>query len=262
MNLSLTILHDDEHRDTAIVWCQAQVNDHREDFVLDTGCSRTSLKYSEQFASLTKVGEEHYRSAMGEAKSDLVHLDSFSLGNLNKTDLTVNRFHQGGNQKSLLGMDILKDFCLEFCFRDQALRTLSTEVQGEQVITFDKGHIPIISVKLDHQVFDAVWDSGAGITLVDKGFYSANKKYFTPAGETEGMDSSGSQLMTSVFIMSHLTIDGRLLPPHRVVVVDLSSISKATGREIAFILGYSTLKMGKWLMNFPQAQWQVFEWYT
>ena len=64
-----------------------------------------------------------------------------------------------------------------------------------------KAH-PYVPVDFGPVQGSAVWDSGASLTVVDKGFIARHPAFFEPAGESTGTDATGTRVTTPMFTMA------------------------------------------------------------
>lgn len=251
--------YDDEHQDTAEVWIYGIVDGSPQRFILDTGCSRTSLYYNDFSAKYASHGSREYSSAFGSAMSEFIKVSEIGSGPIQHTDLMIARTGRGGNDKNLFGMDLLKDSILHLTPAQQELEILSALPlsSNSQALYLDSGSIPFIEIEFGQKIAVAVWDTGAGVTIVDKKFFNQHLDLFDSGGKTIGTDSSGYTFETEIFLMKPIKIGGHLFPAHRVVPLDLNHLGPKTGRGMDFILGYSTLRHANWLMDIPGRRWLI-----
>lgn len=250
---------EDEHQDIAEIWIDGQVDDSSQRFILDTGCSRTSLYYSDFSAKYTSLGSRQYSSAFGSAMSDFIKVSHIGCGPIQHTDITIARTALGGNDKNLFGMDLLNNSILHFLPQQKEIEILSNSsfVTHSHNLYLDSGSIPFIELDINNKTAIAVWDTGAGITIVDQKFLIQNSNLFLSCGKTQGSDSAGHSFETEIYLMKSIKIGDYFFPEHRVVPIDLNHLILQTGRRIDFILGYSTLRHANWLIDFPARKWQI-----
>lgn len=250
---------DDEYQDTAEVWIDGHVNGIEQKFILDTGCATTSLFHNDFSAQFPSVGEREYSSAFGKAMLDYVQIKSIGSGPIQSEQVQIARTRLGGNDKNLFGMDLLRNSILHLLPKDQAVDVLSMRPENIalKALHLDSGSIPFIEIDFPDKVAIAVWDTGAGITIVDSKFFTDHRDLFDSCGNTIGTDSAGHTFETEIFQMKPIMIGGHKFPAHRVVPLNLNHISHKTGRGMDFILGYSTLMHANWLMDFPERKWAI-----
>ena len=103
----------------------------------------------------------------------------------------------------------------------------------------------------------AVWDTGAGLTLVDTAFLRAHAALFEELGSSQGTDATGASMEAQLYTMSAPTIGGVRFPPHIVAGVDLSFVNATIELPMDLILGYTTLRQAHWLFDFPRKRWAI-----
>lgn len=250
---------DDDHMDTAEVWIDGHVNGLEHKFILDTGCATTSLFYNDFSSQFPSRGEREYSSAFGKAMSDYIQIESIGAGPIQEKQIQIARTRDGGNDKNLFGMDLLKNSILHFLPKDNAVDVLSVRPENIDLkdLYLDSGSIPFVEIDFLDKKAIAVWDTGAGITIVDSKFFNDHRNLFDSGGKTTGTDSAGHTFETEIFLMKPINIGGYKFPAHRIVPLNLNHIGHKTGRGMDFILGYSTLMHANWLMDFPNRKWAI-----
>ncbi len=252
----LNIKFDDESKETAEVWVNGTLNSNSTSFLFDTGCAQTSIPFNEFTSNLKSLGSQESSGALGKATYELVSIDNLEIGPIQKTNWQVSRAKPNELDRNLLGMDILKEYCLQFHFTQNKVKIISHADESlKEDLILDKGSIPYVEITCGKNKAKAVWDSGAGITLVDLAFLKQNSSLFKKLGSTTGTDSTGSTQETPLYEMQPVQIGGRLFPAHPVVAVNLSHINSKAEIPMDFILGYSTLSKASWSLDFPRRKW-------
>ncbi|MFP5520646.1 MAG: retropepsin-like aspartic protease [Bdellovibrionia bacterium] len=257
--IKLSYKYDDEHQDTAEVWIDGIVDGTPQRFILDTGCATTCLFYNDFSAKYTSFGAKQYSSAFGSATSESIKVAQIGSGPIQRKDILIARTEKGGNDKNLIGMDLLKDSILHLMPSQQKVEILTSSSMNTQVqdLFLDSGSIPFIELDFGEQKAVAVWDTGASITIVDLNFFKQYRELFHSGGKTTGTDSAGHTFETEIYMMKPIKIGEHLFPTHRVVPLDLNHLGPKTGRGMDFILGYSTIRYANWLMDFPGRKWFI-----
>lgn len=170
----LSIKHDDEFCDTAEVWMKADVDQREQNFILDTGCAVTKLSYNEFSAKYEAIEGGEYSSAFGKSKHEKIRVQSISAGPISRGPIEISRTPKGGNDKNLFGMDLLRDRTIELALPQSTLNFIDqpTHQLCSNKLWLDSGSIPFIEVTSRATTAKAVWDTGAGITIVDKAFFN------------------------------------------------------------------------------------------
>ena len=258
----LIIQQDEEDIEAAEVWVDVSIGTKQYRFLLDTGAARTSVVLDNYTSTFESVGQNNSPGVFAKSNDDLITLPSFELGPISKKDLTVFRATgDGPGLRNLVGMDVLKDFCLHFLFDEHRVLVdpsgASEIVDSFQELTVDAKFHPYVDVQLEKVRASAVWDTGASITVVDTNFVYKHPTLFEEVGQSHGTDSSGFTMETPMFIMSATVIGNHRFPPHKVAGVDLSQVNSTIDIPMDLILGYSTLSHANWLFDFPGRKWAV-----
>lgn len=259
--VNLVIKYDDESRQTAEVYVDGTIQNEACRFLLDTGCAKTTLTWDSLTQTFRSVGKEESSGTFGRSEYDLIELKSLCVGPLSQGDWTVRRAAEGGTDRHLFGMDIMKDHCLSFAFDEGVLaivpETDTHRHEADQDLIMERGLIPCIAVRAGGVDCSAIWDSGAGITLVDTSFLKEHPKLFVPLGSEMGTDSTNRKQETPIYMMSGLAVAGQKFGPVKVAAVPLFKPSKPADPAMKFVLGFSALRQAHWLFDFPKRKWSL-----
>lgn len=254
----LTILPDDEEPEAAEVLVDAQAGGRFYRFMLDTGAARTSLILDETTAAFESLESGSASGLFGNREFDLIRLPEFRLGPICKTDFVIQRRRDSRPEvRNLLGMDFLKEHCCCFLFDRQRL-WIDPPAHGAadfQPLLFDAKFHPCLEMQIAGAAAWAVWDSGAGMSVVDLGFVRRHPALFEEDGASNGSDSTGAELQTPVYRMAACRIGGLDFPAQRVAAFDLERVNAAIDLRLDFILGYSTFRRANWVFDFPRQRW-------
>jgi hypothetical protein len=158
-------------------------------------------------------------------------------------------------------MDILREHCCHFMMDEQRVRVdpgdLAEAADVFHELRVDDGYHPYIEVGLGAAKARAVWDTGAGITVVDIQFIRKHSIYFAEAGRSQGTDATGERVETPMFTMGTVVVGNHAFPPHRVAGVDLSPVNAALRMPMDMILGFSTINKANWVFDFPRRRWAI-----
>ena len=114
-----------------------------------------------------------------------------------------------------------------------------------------------MDVRLGSDVVRAVWDTGAGITLVDPSVVRRVPTAFAADRRGTGMDAGGAQIDTAQWMLSDLVIADHVFEPHLAAELDLARVSASAGCEVGMVLGYPTLRQVDWAMDFNRRRWSL-----
>jgi hypothetical protein len=256
--IPMLVQADPDDPDCADVMVAASIGVRRHWFRLDTGAARTQVLAEGDLAELVPVSSDSSAGAFGQRASfQVVTVTDLAVGDLVIPELDVHRAAPDTGQQYLLGMDVLGRYCCRFRF-DSGLLELAESPGGEtdrELTMDDRGH-PYVELSWSGITASACWDSGAGITVVDKVFADRHPDLLVPAGSSSGTDSTGAQFETPVFVLAGPTVAGVAFPSPRVAVLDLSPINTEHPEfPIDVILGAPTMRHANWLFDFPARRW-------
>jgi hypothetical protein len=119
-----------------------------------------------------------------------------------------------------------------------------------------RGHV-YLDVSWPGVTARACWDTGAGATVVDRTFWLTYPELFEQIGATIGTDANGDQNETPVLLMEGPVIGQHSFARHKVVAVDLSQVNSTLEWPMDLILGYPTIRLADWLLDFPARRWTI-----
>lgn len=263
LNVNLIIKPDDTDAEAAEVLVEGAIGTQPYTFLLDTGAARSCVLNDAYSAAFPAIEQRTSSGVFAETTDDVIVVPSIRLGPISKPDFTLVRStDRRPDAHNLIGMDLLKDWCCHFRFAEQIL-TLAPSLAFPHAtaalhpLTLDDRAHPYIGVQIGTASAQAVWDTGASITVVDLGFVEQNRQAFAPEGEAMGTDSTGRQMTTPMFRMGGTIIGGMAFAAHRVAGVDLSRVNATIPLRMDLIVGYSTFSQADWWFDFPQLQWAV-----
>lgn len=252
------LLHEEGHEEGgAEVLVEVEIEGRRYVCLLDTGAATTTLPWDVWTSRMPTVGARGARGALGAVSEDLVTVQSLRLGPITRTAFAVARRAQHQAGRPLIGMDVLKDYCCRFLMDRRILVIERQPAVTEQDLMLDEGMHPYVPVTCGGTVVETVWDTGASLTVVDRGFIDAHPAAFRAAGESQGIDAGGNTATTPLFRMRGMACGGHMFPEHLVVGLDLAFVNKNLTHPMTMILGYSTLRSANWLFDFPSRRWDI-----
>ncbi len=259
--LNLIIQPDADEPGAAEVFVDGALDGHSYRFLLDTGAAVSRVARDGYTAQFPSVSRRQTSGAFSTRSDDLITVPRLGLGPIAREHFTLARAASDLPQaRSLIGMDLLQDFACIFRFRASRLELNPPSLTYDlHDLTLSRRGHPFLDVWLGSVAARAVWDTGAGMTVVDTGFIQRHDDLFQPAGETEGTDSGGASCRTTIYEMTPATIGGREFPAQRVAGVDLQLVSARADIPLDMIVGYSTMRAADWVFDFPGRQWGILK---
>jgi hypothetical protein len=257
--LDFHVLPDIETPEAAEILVNGNVDSEEYEFLIDTGAALTTIVSDKKTINFRKINDHETGGAFRAARNDLVVLPTLQIGPIIRKQFPVVRLAEGtAHRRSLLGMDILKDYCCHFLFGENrvGLDSGANERCLHDLVTSNKCH-PYVQIEIGQIKANAVWDSGAGITVVDTAFISQNTALFESCGCSLGTDAAGGQNLTPEFMMKPSRVGDICFDGYKVVGIDLCKINLGQKLQADFILGYNFIKNADWIFDFPRKQWKV-----
>ena len=262
---NLIIQPDAEEIGAAEVYVEGAVGGNPYRFLLDTGAAKTRIQFDEYTSTFPSTEQDSSAGVFARSSEDMITVPNIEVGPLVKHEFTLVRgAQQHAGPKNLIGMDFLKDFRCHFYFDDNRV-SIDEPVEegiGWQDLFLDKRFHPYIPVQFGGVTASTVWDTGASVTVADSNFIEKHPALFreAEAGQSTGIDSTGAEVATPVFMMSEYVIDGHLFPPQRVAAVDLTQANATLEVPMDLILGYTAYSKANWVFDFPRRKWTISKW--
>jgi predicted aspartyl protease len=261
-DLTLIVKQDADEPEAAEIFVDGTIGAVEYRFLLDTGAARSGVMFDNHTSRLESLESSKTSGLFATSTEDLVRVPSIEVGPISKQDFTLVRAAESSlGAKNLIGMDLLKDWCLHFLFDEGLVSVTASDelspVFALQELFLDRRFHPYIDVRCDSTTARAVWDTGASLTIADMALIESHPSCFQEVGVSSGTDSTGTEMTTPMFIASNLSIANQMFPPHRVAGVDLSPVNSTIETPMDMILGYSTLSKANWLFDFPRKRWAI-----
>ncbi len=258
--IPLILVPDADEPDGAEIYVDGTIASRPYRFLLDTGAAKTSLLTDDYLAGFAAIDTHHSSGVFAPSREDLITVPSIEVGAISKQNITVVRSSaQSARQISLIGMDVLKDYRLHFRF-DQNRVLVDEDVQPDyplQALTMDQRFHPYVDVQFEGVCGQAVWDTGASITIVDLTFAKDHPALFEEVGQSTGTDSTGVQMQTPLLRVAASRIGDCEFAPFKAAAVDLSAANATIEIPMNLILGYTALRQANWYFDFPRRQWAI-----
>jgi hypothetical protein len=258
--LDLIIEPDEEESEAAEILMDGTIEGCPYRFLLDISAARSSLIFDDFTSSFDCIEKSDSSGVFAAGRQDVMRVPLIEIGPLSKKDFPLVRLTANDSQRpNLIGMDLLKDSCCHFFF-DEKRMVIQDEPEDDwpfhEFIVGKKFH-PYLAIQFEKLNTRAVWDTGAGITVVDMNWIRKNPAFFQQGGQAQGTDSAGTTMKTPMFMMASTVIGSHEFPPQKVAGVDLSHVHSTTVLPMDVILGYSTLRHANWVFDFPHERWAI-----
>lgn len=216
----------------------------------DTGAPRTTLIDLPSSARLVGGGET--TGAFGTEDVTDWEVGGIRLGSLRAGPLTVHRIEGGAGRHPVVGLDVLGTGSWQLDLRDGTLVTDAPSPEGTPFERAANGHL-LTEMRWPAATATALFDTGAGITLIDRRFAAAHPHLFERAGSTEGTDVLGSHADLELARTCGYEIDGVRFDGHIVAVADLPRIPD----HIDAAIGFPTITQARWTVDVAARRWCI-----
>jgi hypothetical protein len=232
------------------VFVYVEVGDRTVRAALDTGAVRTLL--IDLPSSARPVGRRETTGIFGTEMVSEWEVDEVRIGSLRAGPLTIDCIDGGAGRHPVVGLDVLGAGSWQL---DISGRTLITGASAQRSSAFKRGangHM-LTEMKWPTATATSLWDTGAGITLIDQRFADAHPDLFEHAGSTISTDISGSHGEVRLARVSGYKIDGTQFAGHTVAIADLSEIPD----HIDAGIGFPTIDQARWTVDVAASRWCI-----
>ena len=257
---ALVIQPDEEEPEAAEVLVDGSVGRRPYRFLLDTGAAKSAILSDDYTTTFAAIGQHTSSGVFAGGSEDEVIAPTIEVGPIVRRDFPVTRLAENIPQRrNLIGMDLLKGYRCHFLFDENRVEIDGDDLPGASFydLALDSRFHPYVPLRFGAVTASTVWDTGAGITVADRGFVARHPALFQPAGQSQGTDATGATVATPIFTMLGATVSDLELPPLRVAGVDLSGVNATIETPMDLILGYNLLRWANWLMDFPRGRWAI-----
>ncbi len=251
--VALLVEPDDEVEDCGVLSVDGTVSGTPHRFVLDTGSPSTQIADPDGLVSGTVIEADTSGGLFGSVPVERIDVFDLTVPGLTSGPRIVARLRAGGDgARSLVGLDVLGAHALLLDGPAAALHTaeagaLAADLPLERG---ERGHCYLPVTLPGGRVVRALWDTGAGITVVDRELVTSHPELFGGAGSAKGIDANGTAMATEIRRMEAYRIADVPFAGHPVAVADLPE-------RMEMVIGVPTLRQAIWSMDLPSGRWAV-----
>jgi hypothetical protein len=263
-SVPLAVLPDPDPSDAHAVqaWVEAIADGVALMLLVDTGTPRSAFPHVEPFASRVSRVVPGGRGVFGgPAEEALVTADVVVTGDQTTRQLLVQLQPRGWPHPALLGMDLLGSHRCNFRFDDPRIELdgpVPAEAEWVPLAT-DPHRTPTVKVDWGHAQSTAIWDTGAGVTLVDQSWAGSHPDIVAVGDEIgRGTDVTGAQASHPWGTLAACRIGGREFGEQVCGVVDFSAMNATLASPIEVVVGLPLIIQASWCMDFPGRRWVIW----
>ena len=257
----LSIRPDPDEPGAAEIWVNVSVAGRDYEAILDTGAatSRLPLDAHTQTFPVVDGAVEAGRGALGPGRGDgkRVVVPHLEIAGIRAEDVVVTLEHDAGDHPTaLLGLDVLRGHRLELRMSRSELG-IDTEGgmdRARPLLASSRGH-PHVDVDFGDVRALAIWDTGAGATIIDRAFATAHPELMAERGTSRGVDAHGNAQQLPTVELASCAIGGRPFSPSLAAVAEIAGIQHEGDPAFAMILGYPVIAQADWVIDLAGGQW-------
>jgi hypothetical protein len=253
IDVPVRLVPDDDDPQLFLPYVSIEVDGVSTEALLDSGAPRTQVVDRPGLVIGDEVSPESAGAFgsrdRGRPTTEVsCRLGGRNVGTVVATVVPANRSGRG----ALVGQDVLARFRCEYRLAD-ALLVLNPE-------RLPPGDHGVVLGMRQHVYLDAGWneatiggsgvfDTGASITVVDRGFADRHSELFRLGGTRSGTDATGQTADVPIAVMKGPRLLGVEFADALVALVDLSAANKDLDRRMDLILGWTVIGQANWIID-------------
>lgn len=257
-SIPLLYEHDDDLEPESIVLiAEGSAAGEPVRFVVDTGAAKCGVPDTGAISELVGIGAGTGRGASGTVSGeDIVIVDEITVGELTVRSVRASR---SSRSRPLLGINALGGFRCHFRFtRNQLDVDTSNDSSNRQheLARLPHGQ-PLVDVDFGTVTTQAVWDTGASLSVADATFARAHPDLFELGVAGSGFDSVGAALSGTHARLASCTIGGKPFEASACIVLDLAALNSTLDEPINLAVGMPIIRRADWCFDFSTNVWNV-----
>jgi len=255
----LTVVPDEVVPGAAEVFVTVTISGREYDLILDTGGAGSRVPADEitrAFEPAPPETEPGRGVFGGSTPPPRVVVPELRWGDFTTTNLPVELSTEPSAPPAILGLDVLRHHRL-----DVRLKRGELTIDGDDPVDearplamSSRGH-PYVEVNWARHTAHAIWDTGAGVTVVDAAFARAHRHLFTAQTTAVGVDAHGNSAETPLVTMAACSIGGRSFAAGVAVLADIAGIQRPGDPPFDLIVGYPVISQADWSFDLKNGRW-------
>jgi hypothetical protein len=234
-----------------------------ENCLFDTGSNTFLVKADDYFGKYPAQGQRCSEGASGaKVCSDVIDVADVKIGGIDfGAEEALRRTPQscgdgssaqlpgylaGSVWHTLLGHQVGFDFSAKTLTVDPSG---SAGAQQPMKLVLDNNYLEIPVSFGGGAPAQMLYDTGAGLTVMDQAYVDANAGGFSFLGDTQIMDSSCQKISVKIYTINSLSVAGNALSGTYAVAMDLSKVKQALGGDLAGIIGFNAITAYNWTVD-------------
>jgi hypothetical protein len=223
--------------------------------LLDVGSKLSSVPNEGEFTTAYEHSTRDGRGTSGKSTtSRVIQLPQIRVGDITTNDVLVELQPEGWPHPPLLGAHVFEPYTCAFRF-SQGRIDVDVDNNPAQGSVWGDGSTPVVDVVWDDQTTaTAIWDTGAGITIVDESWARDHPEAIAISEHQDhGTDATGQAVIGWQGTLASFTIQGARFPGNQPCgIVDLSPFNAHMSEPISMFLGLPQIRQVDWIIDFPR----------
>lgn len=262
-SIPLVVLPDPEDEYGLQAWTDTVADGVPLRLLVDTGTPRSAFPHVAPFTTRPGRSSQGGRGAFGAPGEEetLVVAAALRTGDLVTRKLLVQRQPEGWRHPGLLGMDVLGSHRCDFHFDVPRidLDRVEPPSAGWHPLTTAPHETPAVRVAWGQTSVTAIWDTGAGATLVDRSWAGRHPDIVAVRPETgRGIDVTGAEVSHHWATLAPCRIGDTDFAAQRCAVVDFSALNATLASPIDVVVGLPLIVQASWCMDYPRRRWTLW----
>jgi hypothetical protein len=248
-------------RDNDLIFVDCGIDGHAQRCEVDTGATEVWLPRRAEFRRYPVVRQGGVMGASGRVlPAAHVEIGTLAFGGfqLSRVEALI---ADGSADHGVIGLAALRRLgAVTFDYRRDELRRDGPAEADLCPLPFTlEGGLIQVPVRLAaRQSLKAAWDTGANITVADRGFIRANPQLFDFVRHLRaGADSTAQGVPVSLYRTRSMSVCGRTLRNLEIAAVDMSGPKAEIPGFPDITLGTNALDGAAWSFDFASGRWGV-----
>lgn len=255
--IPLRVVPDEVVPGAAEVFVTVSIAGRGYELILDTGGAATRIVSDDVTREFEPAPPETGRGVFGASSpASRVVVPALQFAEITARNLTVELSSESSSAPAILGLDVLRHHRLGVRLGDGTLTIDGSDpVDQERPLLMSRRGHPHVEVRWAGHTARAVWDTGAGVTVVDTAFARKHRHLFTPYMTAVGTDSQGTSAETPLVTMAACSIGGRSFVAGPAAVTDIAGIQRPGDPRFDLIVGYPVISQADWSLDLRNGVW-------
>lgn len=224
---------------------------------LDTGSTNVIIANRSEFDHYEVIGKIKYKSASGISKEmSEVQIKQAMVGGLRIGNLNVGLVKDAPD--SVVGINEISSVPFSLKFKSQPQIIFNPDLKNKKQLPLDvlDKNILSIPIKAQNEFASALFDTGAGLSVVNKDFVERNPQMFELIQDiSNGTDATGNPVVMKLYKIKRIEIGNFVFKNENILAMDFDIVRKHISPTIDFIVGFNLITKADWYFDLKAKSW-------